>query len=295
MTEQKQKHQQVTSLLGTLGLLIGVYGFVSAIYHLFSPYIATNPLLYVVLGMITIHHIPFWGFNLLLYIPLDLLNKPRSLLKYKTQPKTIVTTKEYIECAKVVLFNQHFVNLPLMIALYPMNEICGVAITGPVIGVWDLFLGMVICLLVEEVLFYYSHYLFHHRSIYKYIHKQHHKFTAPIGIAAEYAHPIESLVSNTFPVLAGPLVAGWLLGGTHITLTWFWMTLALINTVNSHSGYRFPVTPLGDSRIHDFHHSTFRDNYGALGLLDWLHGTDAKWVAHRNELDAADAAKQKAM
>ena len=37
----------------------------------------------------------------------------------------------------------------------------------------------------------------------------------------------------------------------------------------------------------------FKDNYGALGLLDALHGTDRKFKAHLAQLEA-DAAAAKA-
>jgi sterol desaturase/sphingolipid hydroxylase (fatty acid hydroxylase superfamily) len=51
-------------------------------------------------------------------------------------------------------------------------------------------------LLVHELCFYYSHRLLHHPSIYPRVHKKHHEFTAPIALAAAYAHPIEHIVSN---------------------------------------------------------------------------------------------------
>ncbi len=38
------------------------------------------------------------------------------------------------------------------------------------------------------------------------IHKFHHDFKQPFGIASVYAHPVEHVLSNLLPVLAGPAV-----------------------------------------------------------------------------------------
>ncbi|EDQ88186.1 uncharacterized protein MONBRDRAFT_26349 [Monosiga brevicollis MX1] len=62
------------------------------------------------------------------------------------------------------------------------------------------------CMLVEDTMFYWTHRTLHHRRIYKYIHKQHHKFRDSIGLAAEYAHPVENLFGNVVPLWMGPML-----------------------------------------------------------------------------------------
>ena len=89
--------------------------------------------------------------------------------------------------------------------------------------------------------------LFHHPSIYRHIHKIHHEWTAPIGIVSIYAHPLEHLIANVLPVAMGPIVMG-----SHIATSWMWFTMALLTTVNTHSGYHLPFMPSPEA--HDFHH-----------------------------------------
>lgn len=48
----------------------------------------------------------------------------------------------------------------------------------------------------------------------------HHEFTAPCGLAAVYAHPVEHLLCNLTPLLLGPLLLG-----SHLLTTWLWLAL----------------------------------------------------------------------
>lgn len=49
-------------------------------------------------------------------------------------------------------------------------------------------LQMLFCMLVDDTWFYWGHRLLHTKLFYKHIHKQHHRFTQPIGISALYVH-----------------------------------------------------------------------------------------------------------
>ena len=53
------------------------------------------------------------------------------------------------------------------------------------------------CLLLHRVL--------HHPLLYKHIHKKHHEWSTPIGLVADYAHPVEHVISNIIPMYTG----GW--------------------------------------------------------------------------------------
>jgi hypothetical protein len=81
--------------------------------------------------------------------------------------------------------------------------------------------------------------------------------TAPFGFAAEYAHPIETMVLGVGTVI-GPLVLT-----RHYFTVLVWLIVRLFQTVEAHCGYDFPWSPRhfipfwGGAEFHDYHHETF--------------------------------------
>lgn len=143
-----------------------------------------------------------------------------------------------------------------------------------------------------------AHQIFHYGPFYKHIHKIHHKYSAPFGLAAEYAHPLEVLTLG-LGTIGGPLLYCYFTQNLHIVTVYIWVTLRLFQAVDSHSGYDFPWSlahwfPLwGGADHHDFHHMAFVNNYASsFRYLDFLFGTDKKYRAHKEKLrKARDAMK----
>ena len=81
-----------------------------------------------------------------------------------------------------------------------------------------------------------AHQALHWGPLYKHIHKIHHKYSAPFGLAAEYAHPAEVMILGT-GTIAGPLLYCAFRGDLHIFTMYIWITLRLFQAVDAHSGY----------------------------------------------------------
>ena len=70
---------------------------------------------------------------------------------------------------------------------------------------------------------------------------------------------------------------------------------AIVGTQLHHCGYAllFHVAGAKQPEFHDWHHRTFKGNFGLLGLLDRLHGTDAAWRAHVRSAARTKAAERR--
>jgi methylsterol monooxygenase len=137
---------------------------------------------------------------------------------------------------------------------------------------------LLFCLICEDAWHYWAHRALHRKELYAGIHKLHHTFNAPFGFAAEYAHPIETIVLGVGFFIPLPFVCD------HILVFWAWLLVRMMQTTDSHSGYDFPYfNPLyilpgyAGARFHDTHHSHFNGNYGSIFIFwDRLCNTQRK-------------------
>lgn len=136
--------------------------------------------------------------------------------------------------------------------------------------------------LINDTIFYWSHRMLHHRSLYGRIHKKHHDFKQSVGIAAEYAHPIEDVL-NTIATFAGPALIK-----THFVTYLVYLFIRIHETEDAHSMYNFPFSPWrythNAAERHGFHHSKNVGNYGIFPMWDSIMGTDKafnKWLQQR--------------
>lgn len=144
-------------------------------------------------------------------------------------------------------------------------------------------------LIIFDIMFYYSHRLFHTKHLYPY-HKSHHEWRAPIAAATALGHPVDFLMHCVLPVSLGPILLG-----SHLTTTWVWYITITLHELNDHSGYHLPWSR--SPQAHDFHHKFGSDNYSNFSrLLDVLHGTDTRyrksgmsWTRHERLLDLTPA------
>eukprot|EP01117_Protostelium_nocturnum_P000302 TRINITY_DN10369_c0_g1_i2.p1 TRINITY_DN10369_c0_g1~~TRINITY_DN10369_c0_g1_i2.p1 ORF type:complete len:269 (-),score=62.09 TRINITY_DN10369_c0_g1_i2:88-894(-) len=203
---------------------------------------------------------------------------------YKIQPSKAPDSK-LVKRTLIDIALNHFVARPIIAYyLYPVFKHFGMpSIHSPLPSLFTVVSSIIAFMLFVDTTFYWSHRLLHHRLIYKYIHKQHHEYKTSIGIAAEYANPIETIISNTFPTIGCCMFMG-----SHLGLALFWFALREWETLEAHSGYYFPYSfwhllPFqSGSERHDYHHSANVGNFGAFFTFwDWICGTDKSYNAYK--------------
>lgn len=78
---------------------------------------------------------------------------------------------------------------------------------------------------------------------------------------------MEHILANVLPIML-PLA----LKRAHILSFIVFVLFELWEAAADHSGYDFLKLP--PAELHDLHHAKYRVNYGTVGLMDWIHGTD---------------------
>lgn len=163
----------------------------------------------------------------------DLSGRPSWLARYRMQPHKPPTLAQYKKLIPVVLFNLVVVNTISNIIYYPLAEWRGIQTTYETLPSGKKLVAQwLVCLLMEDIGFYTVHRALHHPRIYKYIHKKHHEFSAPIAGASTYAHPLEHYFSNLVPILVGLLITR-----AHISVQYLFFTGLMIGSHVQHSGY----------------------------------------------------------
>jgi methylsterol monooxygenase len=142
--------------------------------------------------------------------------------------------------------------------------------------VFEMFWQNLFSAFVDEFFFYWSHRALHWNKIYPYIHKKHHEYISTLGIAAEYAHPIEYVFGNVIPSSLGSLMLGKRMHGYTALVNIF---RKILGTTEGHSGFEFKLNFLkifsffAPADYHASHHLNFKGNYGSSYIWDILFQT----------------------
>ncbi|KAF8172095.1 putative C-4 methylsterol oxidase [Pholiota molesta] len=217
--------------------------------------VTTYPLpLIEFLGLLLVQLTFFW-LPCAIYMSLDHI-APAFAHRHKIQPAPKPPTRrDILECLHVVLRNQAVataIHILLLSAAHLSGKPSQYRIVPALPGAAEFLWGVTRAVAVREAAFYYVHRLFHLPLLYARIHKTHHRFVAPVSLAAQYATVTEHVFANILPMILPGL-------------------LQLLDTSTVHSGYDFFARV---AEMHDKHHELFNVNYGVIGLLDWIHGTN---------------------
>ncbi len=143
---------------------------------------------------------------------------------------------------------------------------------------WWIPLSFLLCLLLHDSWFYWTHRLMHHPRLFSAMHAVHHASRPPTAWAAMSFHPLEAITGAlVIPVLVFvlPLHVG--------VVLMVLLTMTLMGVIN-HMGWELFPAPLLHGRAgrwlitathHQLHHHRYNCNYGLyFRIWDRLCGTD---------------------
>ncbi|CBF79344.1 sterol desaturase family protein [Aspergillus nidulans FGSC A4] len=242
------------------------------------------------------HELVYFGRSL----PWILIDTLGFFKNYKIQSSKIPSLREQWDCAKFVLLSHFTVELPQIWLFHPMAQFFGLSTSVPFPSFWTMAYQIAIFFVMEDTWHYFSHRALHWGPLYKAIHKIHHQYSAPFGMAAEYASPIEVMILG-FGTVGCPIVWCAATGDLHIFTMYVWIVLRLFQAIDAHSGYEFPWSlhhflPFwAGADHHDLHHEKFVGNYSS-SFRWWDYVLDTEYspeaIRRRRDHKAVGGAKK---
>lgn len=259
---------------GVLAIALGVLSTpLSALTHAGARFLGPDPSykLFIFVAPALIASV-YWVNGLLLLFMELYWTGGSPIRQYKLQPKKGMKREEVPKLVRNVLVGTAMIPL-IGAASYAVNRASGgvIRFDGPVPSHLEMALNMFFAVLVNELVFFYVHWLFHaNKWLYKHVHKVHHEFTAPNALAAIYCHPAELVLADFIP-----LGTGIFLFRFHYVTVVVYIVFTVLGTQTHHCGYRWPWIPSHGNQptFHDTHHEKFNVNYGNMGFFDAIHGT----------------------
>lgn len=188
--------------------------------------------------------------------------------KFKLQNQKVPTLKEQWECASLVLLSHFTVELPQIWLFHPIATYFGMDYGVPFPSFGKMAFQIAVFFVMEDTWHYWFHRALHYGPLYKNIHKLHHTYSAPFGLAAEYASPIEVMLL-AIGTVGSPILWVSLTGDLHLFTMYMWIVCRLFQAIDAHSGYDFPwslrhILPFwAGADHHDVHHERFIGNYSS--------------------------------
>lgn len=196
-----------------------------------------------------------------------------SLRPYKIQ-RRIHDGAAWWRCIRSLIFSKLVAEIPLTVVAYPAFVWLGVRKDLPLPGLGMVLITLAASFIVEDAWHYFAHRTLHTRWAFRHIHHIHHHYTTPFGVAANYAHPGETIFTGFGTVLPVLLLR------PHLSTLLVWIVVRQWQAVSVHCGYDLPhrlsryLPFLGGARFHDRHHRRFNRNYAPTFVwLDRMLGT----------------------
>lgn len=205
--------------------------------------------------------------------------------QFKIQNAKMPTAQEQWKCAALVLLSHFTIELPQIWLFHPIAMMFGLDFGVPFPPVLKMAYQIAVFFVLEDAYHYWMHRFLHWGPMYRHVHKMHHTYSAPFGLTAEYASPVEvmMLAQGTVGV---PLLWCVVTGDLHILTMYIWIVLRLFQAIDAHSGYDFPwsmrnIFPFwAGSDFHDVHHEKFVGNYSSsFRWWDWMMNTESSALA----------------